>query len=107
MLDDTDITTIRTIVREELSRSRRRAPPRRDDAFAALPAALEGRERVTLPDLLAALGYDPPSRSVALAVRLGLALRALGWSVVGREGSGRRERVYGPPAVRRVTYPQS
>ena len=61
-----------------------------DPGAATVAAALAGRDRATVPDVLAALDAQATRRSQGAARRAVAILRALGWHPTTRRARGRR-----------------
>lgn len=101
MLTTEDESKIRAIVRSEiqaLQPGARRAPPPPDDPLgAALPAFLDGRDAVTVAEVVEGVLGLPPSHQVqGDLTRAASALAALGWE--------RSRASWGPTKERRWRY---
>lgn len=75
------------------------------DIFDALPGEqgsrrfltfLSGRDAITIPEVLEALGIAPERRTRGMAMRVGEAMRVHGWTPSGQRSRGQRDRIYRP-----------
>lgn len=101
MLTDEDESKIRAIVRSEiqaLQPGARRGPPSPGDPLgAALPAFLDGRDAVTVAEVVeGVLGLPPAEQAQGDLTRAASALASLGWE--------RSRASWGPTKERRWRY---